>query len=194
MSFTQKFYTADTHFGHQLMLADVATARPFPHVRAMDEALIDNWNAVVRPGDLVYHLGDFAFGLGDAARVRHIFDRLNGRKRLILGNHDFVKQGVVHPAIAGLGWDAAPSPLVETNDEGERVVLCHYALRTWPGVRKGAWHFFGHNHGALPGLGRSRDVGVDCLDTGFAPCTFKQLTAAMRHDPIVVAEDPEFAL
>jgi calcineurin-like phosphoesterase family protein len=145
----------------------------------MDEVLIANWNAVVRPDDLVYHLGDFAFGLGDAARVQSIFQRLNGRKRLVLGNHDFGKQGVVHPAIASLAWDAPPSPMIETTDEGERVVLCHYAMRTWPGIRKGGWHFFGHNHGGMPPLGRSRDVGVDCPDTGYAPRTFKQLTAAM---------------
>lgn len=179
MSFTAKYYTADTHFGHQLMLADVATARPFPYVRAMDEALIENWNAVVKPGDLVYHLGDFAFGLGDPERVQHIFDRLQGRKILILGNHDYIKRNRVHPVIAGLGWEDVAQHY-ETTDEGERVFLSHYAQRTWPGAHKGGWHFYGHNHGKLAPLGRSRDVGVDCPDVGYSPRTFKQLTAGME--------------
>lgn len=180
MSFVQKFYTADTHFGHQLMLSDTACARPFPCTRAMDEALINNWNAVVRPGDLVYHLGDFAFGLNDGDRVRSIFSRLQGRKILILGNHDFKKANVVHPVIAGLGWEDVAHQY-ETTDEHERVFLSHYACRTWPGVRKGAWHFFGHNHGQMPPLGRSRDVGVDCKDVGFTPRTLKQLTENMKN-------------
>jgi calcineurin-like phosphoesterase family protein len=186
MAFTVKYYTADTHFGHQLMLSETACARPFANVKEMDETLIRNWNSVVRPDDIVYHLGDFSMGLGDPDRVRSIFNRLMGRKRLVLGNHDFAKANKVHPTIATLDWDEEPTALVETTDEGERLVLCHYALRTWPGVRKGAWHFYGHNHGQMPGIGRSRDVGVDCPDTGFTPRTFRQLTQGMRHiEPVV---------
>jgi calcineurin-like phosphoesterase family protein len=151
----------------------------------MDETLIRNWNSVVRPDDLVYHLGDFAFGLHDGDRVRSIFIRLMGRKILVLGNHDYKKANVVHPVIADLGWEEI-SQHYETTDEGQRVFLSHYAQRTWPGIRKGAWHFFGHNHGEMPPLGRSRDVGVDCKDTGYAPRTFKQLTQGMRHiEPVV---------
>ncbi|TGQ83701.1 hypothetical protein EN850_02865 [Mesorhizobium sp. M8A.F.Ca.ET.207.01.1.1] len=182
MAYTTKYYTADTHFGHQLMLSETACARPFADAREMDETLIRNWNAVVRPDDLVYHLGDFSFGLHDGDRVRSIFARLMGRKRLVLGNHDYGKANKVHPVIAGLAWDEPPAALVETTDEGQRLVLCHYAMRTWPGIRKGAYHLYGHCHGGLPGLGRSRDVGVDCPDTGYSPRTFKQLTSRMITD------------
>ena len=50
----------------------------------MHEVMIERWNSVVKPKDTIYHLGDFAFG-------RHnikIASRLNGRKRLVMGNHD----------------------------------------------------------------------------------------------------------
>jgi calcineurin-like phosphoesterase family protein len=186
MSFTQKFYTSDHHFGHQLMLT--ACDRPFETTREMDEFLIEAWNSVVRKDDLVFHLGDFSMGLGDAARVQSIFRRLNGRKRLVLGNHDFSKPNTVHPTVAALGWDASPAAAMETTDEGERVYLSHYAARTWPGQHKGAFHFYGHSHGRLPAFGRSRDVGVDCPDTGYAPRTFKQLVAAMDLTPVVAEE------
>ena len=182
MSFTQKFYTADTHFSHPLMLSPTACNRPFASTLEMDDALIAAWNAVVHKDDLVFHLGDFAMGLHDGDRVRRIFTRLSGRKRLILGNHDYKQQNAIHPVIANLAWDAPPTQQLETTDEGQRIFLSHYACRTWPGIRKGAWHFFGHNHGSMPPLGRSRDVGVDCPDTGFAPRTFKQLTQGMRWE------------
>jgi len=186
MAFTRKFYTADTHFGHRLMLSpDLRRPRPFNDTGEMDEFLIRAWNDVVGPDDIVHHLGDFAFGLHDGDRVRSIFERLNGRKILILGNHDYGKQNVVHRVIAGLGWEEVAQHY-ETNDEGQRVFLSHYAQRTWPGLRKGSWHFYGHCHGSLPAMGRSRDVGVDCEDTGYAPRTFKQLTQGMR------AVDPAF--
>lgn len=181
MSFTQKFYVADTHFGHQLMLSPTACARPFADTLEMDEVLVRNWNAVVRPGDLVFHLGDFSFGLADEERVRGLFYRLAGRKRLVTGNHDLRKDGSLHPTLAGLDWDAPPTPACETTDGGQRVFLSHYAHRVWPASHKGSWHFYGHSHGRLPGVGRSRDVGVDCPDVGFGPRTFRQLTAALAE-------------
>jgi len=64
MPFTRKFYTADLHFGHALMLSPTACVRPFSSVAEMDEALIRNWNAAVGPEDIVYVIGDFSFWLG----------------------------------------------------------------------------------------------------------------------------------
>ncbi|MBB4102369.1 hypothetical protein [Allorhizobium borbori] len=178
--FRRKFYTADSHFSHALMLTH--PGRPFSSTEEMDETLIDRWNAVVGERDIVYHLGDFAMGLHDEERVRTIFGRLKGMKKLVLGNHDFKKANQMHPTIARLDWLGTPTTALETTDYGRRVYLSHYAHRTWPGAHKGAVHFFGHSHGSLPPLGRSRDVGVDCPDTGFAPRTFEELTVGMDLD------------
>jgi calcineurin-like phosphoesterase family protein len=180
MSFTKKFFTSDTHFNHARVIE--LCARPFRDVQHMDEEMILRWNRVVGENDIVFHLGDFAFGLGDVERVRGIFFRLNGRKRLIIGNHDVDKKGNLHRTLADLPWDAPPVAACETSDEGKRVYLCHYAARTWPAAHHGAYHFYGHSHGALPGIGLSRDIGVDMPDVGFAPRTFKELTANMPKE------------
>ncbi|MBY3363783.1 metallophosphoesterase family protein [Rhizobium laguerreae] len=174
MAFTNQFFTADTHFGHQLMLKD----RPFASIEEMDRHLIDAWNAVVKPHDIVWHLGDFSYH--DEARTAAIFSQLKGRKRLILGNHDLSNDGSVRRSIAGLAWDQPPSHYAETRQEGERVILLHYAMRTWAASHHGSWHFFGHSHGRLPAQGRSRDVGVDCRDVGYAPSSFWHLTSGMQ--------------
>ena len=179
-----KFYTGDTHFGHALMISDrIKRPRPFSSTDEMDEFLIQAWNKVVHPTDIVYHLGDFAFQLTERrGRWTHVFLQLNGRKRLVIGNHDVRKDGSLHPTISELPWDAEPTHLVETTDEGQRLVLCHYAMRVWPGSHKGAYHFFGHSHGDLPNQGLSRDVGVDMPDVGYAPRTFRQLVGGLKHD------------
>lgn len=78
------FFTSDHHFGHAKILEYEPIARPFSSIEYMNEALIEKWNSVVRKGDIVYHLGDFAFG----SQNIKIAARLAGSKRLIMGNHD----------------------------------------------------------------------------------------------------------
>lgn len=78
------WFTSDLHFGHQNILEYEKDARPFKTLEEMHETLINNWNMVVNKNDIVYVLGDFAFGRDNIS----IAARLHGRKRLILGNHD----------------------------------------------------------------------------------------------------------
>ena len=52
----------------------------------MDLNLIQNWNSVVKPDDIVFDLGDFAFATN--GRWQELFNQLNGHHYLILGNHD----------------------------------------------------------------------------------------------------------
>ena len=82
------FITSDTHFSHNNMLKftreDGSRLRPWNSLEEMDEALIENWNKVVRPNDKVYHLGDVVM----KHKALQIVERLHGRKTLIMGNHD----------------------------------------------------------------------------------------------------------
>lgn len=76
------FLISDTHFGHENIIR--YCNRPFVNAAEMDERMVDNWNAVVRRGDHVYHLGDVALRRPHLA----VMKRLNGRHRLVFGNHD----------------------------------------------------------------------------------------------------------
>ncbi|KAB1089385.1 hypothetical protein F4V91_06900 [Neorhizobium galegae] len=152
--------------------------RPFSSTAEMDEHLIHSWNAIVRPADIIWHLGDFS--CHDEARTKQIFNRLQGRKRLILGNHDVHADGKPRKSIRSLGWDEPPTHYAETKIDGDRIILNHYAQRTWSASIHGSWHLYGHSHGRLPAYGRSRDCGLDCPDLGYAPATFLGLTVRMR--------------
>lgn len=77
--------TSDTHFGHANIIK--YAGRPFDSVEDMNEALVENWNSVVKQGDKVYHLGDVTMN----SKSLDILSRLNGRKVLIKGNHDIQK-------------------------------------------------------------------------------------------------------
>lgn len=55
----------------------------------MHEAIISNWNLVVKNGDQVYILGDVCFQAQTKKKeIKEILNRLNGKKILIIGNHD----------------------------------------------------------------------------------------------------------
>ena len=85
--------TSDTHFNHENILKfkdkEGNKVRDFKDVNHMNEVMIDNWNRVVKPGDKVYHLGDVFFGSKED--FKKLWPRLNGSKRLVVGNHDDVK-------------------------------------------------------------------------------------------------------
>lgn len=53
------FLTADLHFSHRNIIR--FCKRPFTDVNQMDQVLVNNWNDVVQPDDLVYVVGDFQF-------------------------------------------------------------------------------------------------------------------------------------
>jgi calcineurin-like phosphoesterase family protein len=178
MSFTTKFYTADLHFAHAKILESCAATRPFSSPQEMDVAIVDRINARVRADDILYILGDFALSR-IPEYVEHLFHSIRGRKVLITGNHDVDNKGQVKKIIAHLPWDRPPVAALETKDGGHRVWLSHYGHRSWPASNYGAYHFFGHSHGNLPPLGRSRDVGLDVPDTLFSPRTFAELTGDM---------------
>lgn len=78
------FFTSDTHFGHNNIIR--YCDRPFADADEMDEALVANWNAAVKPTDTVWHLGDVA--LCSVSRLREILDCLNGNIHLVIGNHE----------------------------------------------------------------------------------------------------------
>jgi calcineurin-like phosphoesterase family protein len=84
---------SDTHFNHENILHftdhNGDRIRPFDSVKEMNEVLVNRWNSVVKPGDIVYHLGDVF--LGPQEDFKALWPRLNGSKRLVVGNHDNLK-------------------------------------------------------------------------------------------------------
>ena len=78
------YFTSDTHFCHNQGF--LYAPRGFTNVDDMNEAIIENWNKVVKPGDIVYHLGDTM--LNNNVHGLECFKRLNGQIFLIYGNHD----------------------------------------------------------------------------------------------------------
>jgi len=90
------YFTSDLHLGHASIIKFAgAHGREGSNSKEHDEWIIHSWNSIVRKRDLVWVLGDVAMGgpgtkespgIGwtNLAKVA----KLNGTKKIILGNHD----------------------------------------------------------------------------------------------------------
>lgn len=150
------WYTADLHFGHENVIP--LCGRPFRSAGHMDAVLMENLWSKVGAGDVLWVVGDFAFGprAKDQDWLEMVWGQLPGaEKHLVVGNHD-------HGATRALPW-ASVSHLAMVGDPATEypTVLCHYPMMTWAGVRKGALHLFGHVHTGWVGSRGAANVGVD---------------------------------
>src|SRR5690554_6252037 len=74
------YITSDLHFGHK----KIYPLRGFSSIEEHNNTIIDNWNSIINKRDSTFILGDIAFG---ATNIK-LLNKLNGYKKLILGNHD----------------------------------------------------------------------------------------------------------
>ena len=165
-----KFYISDTHLGHKNIIKHCN--RPFKTVEEMDETIINNWNKVVKKDDEVYILGDFSYR--NSTSGANYLKRLNGKKFLIIGNHDNVT-----PEMRALfEWVGVYK---EVHDNGHKIVLFHYPIVEWDGYFRDSYHFYGHIHNnfendahkIMKDIPHAYNVGADIL--GFTPRTFDEI-------------------
>lgn len=164
-----ELFTSDQHFRHRNILKYQAETRPYQNIFEMNAAYINAWNEDATADDTVYHLGDLCFG--SLAQVQEIIELLNGRIVLIPGNHDrwlreYDGAKEKNPEFNLLSKSGHPlevrwNQIQEVTVEGERIILCHYPMRSWNASYHGSWHLYGHVHKKLEPWGMSMDVGVD---------------------------------
>ena len=89
---TNIWLISDTHFNHSNIIK--YCDRPYKNTSEMDWDMVEKWNSVVKPNDHVYHLGD-VYMKASKGYIENLLSNLNGKKRLILGNHDNGKDQIL---------------------------------------------------------------------------------------------------
>lgn len=169
------WFTSDLHFWHKNICK--YCNRPFESIEAMNEALIENWNKVVKDDDVVFILGDLGFC--GYEKLEPLMKKLKGKKYLVQGNHDSDKI-VAKLYQADIIEDYYKMiTITVTGDEEipeQVLVLCHFPMIDWENKEKGSWMVHGHQH-QLPETPSCSvmhwDVGVD--KNNLTPVSFEQL-------------------
>lgn len=175
------WFTSDTHFYHKNIIK--FSNRPWNTVEEMNTALINNWNEVVKPNDIVFHLGDFAFASN--GKWKELINKLNGNIYLIFGNHDESRNPGKY--VLSLFKGVYNQLLIKIDDR--KVYLNHYPFLCYAGTYIGKDYntiqLFGHVHSNkenTPGKDKDRlkylfptqyDVGVD--NNNYYPVSWKQV-------------------
>jgi len=152
----------------------------------MDHALVTEWNRMVGPEDIVYHLGDFT--LTDSLSP-WIHALRFGKLFIIPGGHDWRWLKEFDQSLGYRIEVLEPLVTLEFPLGGKHpnvVVLCHYPMLSWDRSHYGSLHLHGHSHGTIPDdrsgdiqlppgkvRGRRIDVGVDSWE--FRPVALEGL-------------------
>ena len=174
------FFIADPHFGHQNIIR--YCQRPFADAAEMDRCLTANWNARVGADDDIYILGDFS--LKHAPEALDYYRALNGRKHLIVGNHDlYLKENrkVFERELCEI------CDYTELHAEsGHTYILMHYPLMFWNGSTDDkVIHLYGHIHNnaycneQTGALRNALNVGCDLY--AYAPLSEDDVLAAVAE-------------
>jgi calcineurin-like phosphoesterase family protein len=164
------WFTADWHFFHDRILDFHPKRKEIfgNNMKEVTEKMIQKWNSRIDKHDTVYILGDFAFGTTD--EKRKLFQRLNGNKILILGNHDKVSDN--HRCffnhitqIKNMRFKKTVFPSLPKDIE---VIMCHFPMFSWEHIEKGSIMLHGHCHGSVDLQNSAElpdhiriDVGID---------------------------------
>lgn len=189
-------FISDLHFDHSDIIS--FDCRPFRNREHMWYSMVARWNNAVAEDDHVYILGDLFWDDDPVAAVRTL-SHLNGKKHLIIGNHD-----------AFINHDEVRSEFEEICDyeelvlDGEYLVLSHYPLASWKKMqgmgmnRRGAWiHLHGHVHMtgeyqsylwyldsmSLPGIAPLQAFNVGCMTPwmNYQPRTLEEIKTGFLH-------------
>lgn len=112
--------------------------RDFESVDDMNTHLINSWNDVVKPGDVVYHLGNFAW---DPKTAQDTLLRLNGEIKILVAEHDKPIEILAEKNMLRSGVSIVTQ--VEVLDT-LKCVLSYWPLQAWPNKSKRYYSIIGY--------------------------------------------------
>lgn len=178
------WFTSDTHHWHDRIREFCPDTRRGESTEEMTELLIEAHNSVVKPGDRVYHMGDFCFK--GKTQIESVKRRLNGQIHLIFGNHDRVIKKSAH--LSGLFASVRDYRFIKIQEQ--HFALSHFPMARWENMGKGSIMLFGHTHGGYKTNLKSMDVGIDARpDNKMLPWHIDEILEMMTNRDVIDHHD-----
>lgn len=164
------FFIGDTHFGHNNIIKWDENRKHFSSIEEHDEYIVECWNSVVNHNDNVYHLGDVVI----PRKSLYILDRLKGKKRLIMGNHDIYP----HKDYLKYFYRIGGCKSLKFKDD-TKFILTHIPIHPMCVEHRWACNIHGHQHkGEL--IGNKKYFNVCCHFIDFTPISLDEIRSMVK--------------
>ena len=166
-----KFVTSNLQLGRPGAIKKYG--RPFKNVDEMTEELIKSWNSVVSQGDIVYHLGNFAW---DPKTAQEALQQLNGFIYLMPAERDeavqtLLRKGMI-PSNASMMNRITP-----LRHSGTNVTLSYWPMMEWPNSDKGDFSIIGYPKKKYKSDPSKRIINASCDLWNFKPQEINKLVS-----------------
>lgn len=166
------YFTADWHEAHENIIR--YCGRPFKNASHMIKTILRNYNNIVGEDDTVYFLGDLSMRSSIYERaIGQLVSKMNGRKHLILGNHDRLKPF----DYVDIGFLTVHTAL-EICPNGHDFVLVHDPVLS--AIDRTRNFLCGHVHELFKRQKNVLNVGVDVWD--FKPVSLEEIIYEFRKE------------
>ena len=161
------YFISDLHFGHNNIIK--YCNRPFHDTDEMDKQIVAKWNNKITNEDTVYILGDLALSKEKVS----IVGQLNGKKHLIIGNHDYHNLSQIRE----INCFESVSYMKVIKLDDKTITLCHFPTYSFIGD----YLIYGHVHNnekdeswlAVRIKPNMLNAGIEIND--YVPVTFEEL-------------------
>lgn len=190
------YFISDLHHYHRpRWTVPLHEQRGYKTGEEMDEDQIETINRIVRPNDILWHLGDITLNANN-----ELFDKLLGRINCqsiftLWGNHNSPSWAIYQREVEtwtcwnesgmqpGSGELNGTEPMCEVYPlryknlvffgnyqeiavDGQMMVLQHYPIHVWNNMKDGVWHLCGHSHYNCP-FSKADNLDAKVLDVGW---------------------------
>lgn len=191
------YFVSDLHHNHNpKWKVPLWEARGYRSVDEMNEDQIETINRVVRPNDILWHLGDITLNCNEEQ-----FDGFLGKIKCqniysLWGNHNSpswkiyqreirswlqsnvevytsqsngtIYEGEIEPEIYPLRYKNLIfcGNYQELLVDGQYIILEHYPIHVFNNMKDGVWHLCGHSHYSLP-FSKADNLTSKILDVGW---------------------------
>lgn len=167
--------------------SDPNRVRDFSSLDEMNDTIIDNTNAVVKPDDILYFLGDFLFGPDKLTNVIKFRQRIVCKNLIFIkGNHDYQ---IWKKEILGQICIEYDKRIIRKLG-GKLCFMDHFPCASWEEMGNGSIMIHAHSHGTYKAEGKIIDVGVDVQipeinHKKYTPFHIDEIVSYMETKPIV---------
>jgi calcineurin-like phosphoesterase family protein len=212
------YFVSDLHWNHNPKWnVPLWKARGYDSVTAHNEDIIAKINEMVRPNDILHHLGDLTLNCTEK-EFEAFIARINCQNiHLLWGNHNNPSQKIYEREVSNFWFNTiidenlshavfVDKPEIypfryknvvfmgnsqEIVVDGQYIVMYHYPTYVFNYIKDGAWHLCGHSHYSLP-LSQANNNTSKILDVGWdglkRPYTMDDIAKIMQKKNILKAD------